>query len=58
MHVNPLVTTLSILLLGEIAGVVGAVVAVPVVATLQIILREILQNRRDQLRIARQPGPG
>ena len=40
-------------------GVVGAVVAVPVVATLQIILREILQNRRDQLKIAppaRQPA--
>ena len=48
VHVNPLVTTLSILLLGEVAGVVGAVVAVPVVATLQIILREILQNRRDR----------
>ena len=49
VHVNPLVTTLSILLLGEIAGVMGAVVAVPVVATLQIVLREILQHRRDQL---------
>jgi predicted PurR-regulated permease PerM len=58
VHVNPLVTTLSILLLGEIAGVVGAIVAVPVVATLQIILREILQNRRDQLKIARPPGAG
>ena len=58
VHVNPLVTTLSILLLGEIAGVVGAVVAVPVVATLQIILREILQNRRDQLKIASPPAPG
>ena len=56
VHVNPLVTTLSILLLGEIAGVVGAVVAVPVVATLQIILREILQHRRDQLKIAPPSG--
>jgi putative heme transporter len=55
VHVNPLVTTLSILLLGEIGGVVGAIVAVPVVATVQIILREILQNRRDQLKIARPP---
>ena len=57
VHVNPLVTTLSILLLGEVAGVVGAIVAVPVVATLQIILREILQNRRDQLKITRPPSP-
>jgi putative heme transporter len=52
VHVNPLVTTLSILVLGEIAGVVGAVVAVPVVATLQIVLREVLRIRREQLRIA------
>ena len=51
VHVNPLVTTLSILLLSEIAGVVGAVVAVPVAATLQIILREILRVRREQLEI-------
>jgi predicted PurR-regulated permease PerM len=56
VHVNPLVTTLSILILGEIAGVVGAIVAVPVVATLQIVLREILRIRREQLRIPRPPG--
>jgi len=49
VHVNPLVTTLSILLLSEIAGVVGAIVAVPVAATLQIILRELLRLRREQL---------
>jgi len=49
VHVNPLVTFISILVLGEIAGVAGAVLAVPVVATLQIILREILRVRREQL---------
>jgi predicted PurR-regulated permease PerM len=54
VHVNPLVTTLSILLLSEIAGVMGAIVAVPVAATLQIILREILRLRREQL--ALRPG--
>jgi putative heme transporter len=53
VHVNPLVVTLSILFLGEIAGIIGAIVAVPVVAALQIILREILTIRREQLRLAR-----
>ena len=52
VHVNPLVVTLSILFFGEIAGVVGAIIAVPVVAALQIILREILQIRREQLKLA------
>ena len=51
-------TTLSILFFGEIAGIVGAIVAVPVVAALQIILRELLRIRREQLGMpARLTGP-
>jgi predicted PurR-regulated permease PerM len=52
VHVNPLVVTLSILFLGDIAGVMGAIVAVPVAAALQIVLREVLRMRREQLAIA------
>jgi predicted PurR-regulated permease PerM len=53
VHVNPLVVTLSILILGEIGGVVGAIVAVPVVAVLQIIVREVRRIRRQALAAAR-----
>jgi predicted PurR-regulated permease PerM len=53
VHVNPLVVTLSILFFGEIAGVVGAIIAVPVIATLQIVLRELLRIRREQLALER-----
>jgi predicted PurR-regulated permease PerM len=53
VHVNPLVVTVSVLFLGEIAGVIGAIVAVPVVAALQIIAREILRERRQQLDLQR-----
>ena len=49
VNVNPLVVTLSILFLGEIWGIMGAIIAVPVVATLQIVLREVLRLRREQL---------
>ena len=49
VHVNPLIVTLSILFLGEIAGIVGAIIAVPAVATLQVVLRELLRLRRQQL---------
>ncbi len=45
IQVNPLVVMLSILFLSEIGGVVGAVVAVPLAATLQVILRELLALR-------------
>jgi predicted PurR-regulated permease PerM len=41
--------TLSILFCGEMAGILGAIVAVPVVAALQIVLRELLRIRREQL---------
>jgi predicted PurR-regulated permease PerM len=52
VHVNPLVVTLSILFLGEIGGIIGAIAAVPIVAVLQILLREFLGFRREQLRLA------
>ncbi len=48
VHVNPLVVTLSVLFLGEMAGVVGAFVAIPLVATAQIVIRELLAARREQ----------
>lgn len=51
VHVNPLLTTLSIVVLSEIGGVFGAIIAVPVVATLQIIVREVLRIRREQLHL-------
>jgi predicted PurR-regulated permease PerM len=52
VHVNPLVVTLSILFLGELAGVFGAVLAVPVAAATQIVLRELLRARRERLHMS------
>ncbi len=46
VHVNPLVVLLSVVVFGEIAGVLGGVAAVPAAATLQIVLRELLRVRR------------
>jgi putative heme transporter len=56
VDVNPLIVTLSILFFGEIAGIAGAVLAVPVVATLQIVVREVLRSRREQLGLAASPS--
>lgn len=47
VHVNPLIVTLSVLFFGELAGVVGAVLAVPTAAALQILTREYLRLRRE-----------
>jgi predicted PurR-regulated permease PerM len=48
VHVNPLLTLMAVLFCAELAGIVGAVVAVPVVATVQIIVRELLQLRQER----------
>jgi predicted PurR-regulated permease PerM len=42
LHVNPLITTLAVVFLGEMAGVLGAILAVPIVAAMQIIVKEII----------------
>lgn len=48
VHVNPLLTLLGVLFCAELAGIIGAVVAVPVVATVQLILRELLLLRQER----------
>ncbi len=47
VHINPLVSLMAVLMLGEFAGVVGALVAVPVAAAAQIIVREYASARRS-----------
>jgi predicted PurR-regulated permease PerM len=48
VHVNPLITLLAILFFAELAGIPGAVIAVPTAAAGQIILREVLASRRER----------
>jgi predicted PurR-regulated permease PerM len=60
VNANPLLVTLSILFLGEVAGLLGAVAAVPVLAIVQIVVGEILRLRRAGLmaRSGDQPASG
>ena len=55
VHVNPLVVVMAILFFGEMAGIFGAVVAVPAAATIQIVARELLKIRRNRLHLAATP---
>jgi predicted PurR-regulated permease PerM len=48
VDVNPLVTLLAILFLAELMGVAGAILAVPVAAAVQIVVREVLVFRRTR----------
>jgi predicted PurR-regulated permease PerM len=53
VHVNPLIVLLSIVFFSEIAGIIGAVLAEPITAAIQILLRELLRIRRERLDLER-----
>jgi predicted PurR-regulated permease PerM len=53
VHVNPLIVLLSIVFFSEIAGIIGAILAVPLTAAMQILARELLRVRRERLDLAR-----
>jgi len=57
VHVNPLLTLLAVVFFAELAGIIGAVLAVPLLATGQIILRELLLVRREKLGDSVPPPP-
>jgi predicted PurR-regulated permease PerM len=58
VHVNPLIVLLAVLFCAELAGVVGAVVAVPVAAAAQIVTREVLLFRRERRASVSRAPPG
>lgn len=51
VDVNPLITVVGLLAFAELGGVVGAVLAVPVIASAQIVTRELLAYRRETMNV-------
>ncbi len=49
--VNPLVTMASLLIMAEVFGVLGAVLAVPFAAAAQVLIHELLILRRERLNL-------
>jgi predicted PurR-regulated permease PerM len=49
VDLNPLVTLLGLVLFVELAGILGAFLAVPLVGAAQIVVRELLLLRRERL---------
>ncbi len=52
VKLHPLIAVLSVLFFVDLAGIPGAVIAVPAAATAQILVREFLVMRRERLRMA------
>src|SRR5262249_24161564 len=56
VNVNPLITVIGLLAFAELGGIAGAVLAVPVIASIQIVTRERRASRRETLNVPRK-GP-
>ncbi|HVE84083.1 MAG TPA: AI-2E family transporter [Myxococcales bacterium] len=56
VNVNPLIIVLGLLAFAELGGVMGAVLAVPAIASAQIVARELLAYRREALNVPKD-GP-
>lgn len=51
VNVNPLVVIVALLFATDLGGIMGAIIAVPVVAAVQVIIREVLAVRRERLKL-------
>ncbi len=61
VQINPFLVIVSVLFGGTLLGILGAVIAVPVAASIQIAIREYMDERgirpRDQIGPAEEPPP-
>lgn len=55
-NISAFLVILGVLVFGTLLGVLGALVAVPVTASIQIILREVTADRRARVEAARRAG--
>jgi len=51
VDLNPLVALLAVVFLAELTGLVGAIIAVPLAAVGQILLKELIRFRRERLEV-------
>jgi predicted PurR-regulated permease PerM len=50
VQLNPLTVIIAILIAAELAGVLGALLAIPVASIIQVVLRDIWDHRRGRLK--------
>ena len=50
MKVNPLTVIIAILVAVELAGILGALLAIPAASIIQVVLRDVWDHRHGQLK--------
>jgi len=57
VQLSPLVVLISILIAGSIAGIIGALIAIPIAGSLQVVLIELIAARRERALARLGPDP-
>jgi predicted PurR-regulated permease PerM len=57
VNVHPLITIVAVLFGGTLLGILGAIVAIPVAASIQILLREYVDMRTLSIKSPEPPPP-
>jgi predicted PurR-regulated permease PerM len=57
VQLSPLVVLVSILVAGSIAGIIGALIAIPIAGSLQVVLSELIAARRERIQARWSAGP-
>jgi predicted PurR-regulated permease PerM len=57
VHVHPFITIVAVLFGGTLLGVMGAIVAIPIAASIQILIREYVDLRTLSLKTPTRPVP-
>jgi predicted PurR-regulated permease PerM len=58
VQMSPLAILIAVLVGAKLAGILGALAAIPVAGAIQIVLADILEHRRARLEAARASSPG
>jgi predicted PurR-regulated permease PerM len=56
VQLSPLMVLISILIAGSIAGILGALIAIPIAGSLQVVVQELLEARRERSLARLTPG--
>jgi predicted PurR-regulated permease PerM len=57
VQLSPLVVLISILIGAELAGILGALTAIPAAGAIQVLLRDFLATRRERMGEATAAAP-
>ena len=48
VQLSPLMVLIAILIAGSIAGILGALIAIPIAGSLQVVVMELIEARRER----------